>query len=145
MKKKIIPIAKKFAKLGHKIFATHHTADIFMENGINVEILNKVSDFRIKPNIMDFILNRNLDLVINIPFTSKNVRNNQILEDEYLIRRKALEFNIPVITDLQLVDALIEALEDLHERGIHDLKTYYEKVITRSLDEYHDMLREIYW
>ncbi len=145
LKKKIIPIAKRIEKLGHKIFATHHTADIFMENGINVEILNKVSDFRIKPNIMDYILDRNLDLVINFPFNSKNLKNNQILEDEYLIRRKALEFNIPVITNLQLCETLIEALEDLHERGINDLKTYYKNVVTRSLNEYHEMLREIYW
>ncbi|MHA1857111.1 MAG: carbamoyl-phosphate synthase (glutamine-hydrolyzing) large subunit [Promethearchaeota archaeon] len=145
LKKKIIPIAKKLENLGHKIFATPHTADIFMENGINVEILNKVSDFRIKPNIMDYILKRNLDLVINIPFTSKNLINNQILEDEYLIRRKSLEFNIPVITNLQLAETLIEALEDLHEKGIYNLKAYYKKVITRSLNEYHQMLGTFYW
>ncbi len=94
---------------------------------------------------MDYILDRNLDLVINFPFNSKNLKNNQILEDEYLIRRKALEFNIPIITNLQLCETLIEALEDLHERGINDLKTYYQKVVTLSLNEYHDMLREIYW
>jgi len=56
-----------------------------------------------------------------------------------------LEFNIPVITNLQLCETLIEALEDLHERGINDLKTYYEKVVTRSLNEYNEMLRENYW
>ena len=46
---------------------------------------------------------------------------------------------------LQLAEQILDALEDLHERGIYDLKTYYKKVITRSLDEYHNMLREIYW
>jgi carbamoyl-phosphate synthase large subunit len=145
LKQAIAPFTERLEKLGFKVFATPHTADVFMDKGIDVTVLNKVSDEHIKPNIMDYILKRDLSLVINIPLASNKSRINQILEDEYLIRRKALEFNIPVITDLQIVEALVEALEDLHEAGITYMESYHSNVSIKSLGDYHQNLREIYW
>ncbi|MHA1619418.1 MAG: carbamoyl-phosphate synthase (glutamine-hydrolyzing) large subunit [Promethearchaeota archaeon] len=145
LKKVISPYALRLEKMGFKIFATQHTAEVFMDEGIEVEILNKVSQEEIKPNIVDYILKRDLVLVINIPLDSNNMRSNQILEDEYLIRRKAIEFNIPVITNIQLVEALVEAIEDLHDAGITNMQKYHESVSIKSLNEYHQHLREIYW
>jgi carbamoyl-phosphate synthase large subunit len=145
LKQAITPYAIRLEKLGFKIFATPHTADAFMDKGIDVGILNKVSQEEIKPNIIDYILNRDLNLVINIPLVSNNSNNNQILEDEYLIRRKAIEFNIPVITNIQLVEALVEAIEDLHDAGITSMQKYHESVSIKSLNEYHEYLNEKYW
>ena len=145
LKQAIAPYAIRLEKLGFNIFATPHTADVFMDQGIDVGILNKVSQKEIKPNIVDYILKRELALVINIPLASNKSRINQILEDEYLIRRKAIEFNIPVITNIQIVEALVEAIEDLHEAGITDMQKYHEQVSIKSLNEYHQYLREVYW
>ncbi|WP_371805059.1 carbamoyl-phosphate synthase (glutamine-hydrolyzing) large subunit [Candidatus Lokiarchaeum ossiferum] len=145
LKQAISPFALRLEKLGFKIFATPHTADVFMDQGINVGILNKVSQEEIKPNIVDYILKRDLALVINIPLASNKIHSNQILEDEYLIRRKAIEFNIPVITNIQLVEALVEAIENLHDAGITSIEKYHEEVSIKSLSDYHQYLREIYW
>jgi carbamoyl-phosphate synthase large subunit len=145
LKKQVVPIALKLAKLGFHIFATPHTADVLMENGITVQILNKVNDPRIKPNIMDYILDRRLALVINIPVATNNSTIHQITEDEYFIRRKAIEFNIPVITNLHIAEALLEALEDFHDRGITDMKSYQDQVVIKSLHEYHAYLNNYYW
>ena len=62
-----------------------------------------------------------------------------------MIRRKAIEFNIPVITNIQLVDALVEAIEDLHDAGITNMQKYHENVSIKSLNEYHEYLNEKYW
>jgi len=60
----------------------------------------------------------------------------QIVHDEYLIRRKAVEFNIPVITNVQLAEALVDAIEDYSEMKSRIL----------SLNEYHaKMLKKVYW
>lgn len=145
LKKKISPIAKQFERMGYKIYATPHTADVFLDHGIESEILYKVSNPEVKPNILDFVLNRELDLVINIPISSKKQTIKQIADDEYKIRRKALEFNIPVITNLQIAQALVEAIAELHDLGINSLEKYYSEVVIKSMNEYHTYLNKIYW
>jgi carbamoyl-phosphate synthase large subunit len=106
-KEKIIPIAKKLSKK-FKIFATEHTHQELLKHGINCEVLHKVSENK-KPNILDYITEKRLKLVINI--VSLNSSEQKILDDEYLIRRKAVEFGIPVITNLKLAEAITNAIE----------------------------------
>jgi hypothetical protein len=93
---------------------------------------------------MDFILNRELSLVINIPQAHEDPDNSVITEDEYMIRRKAVEFNIPVITNIQMLESLVEALADLHDRGIKTLAGYYQNVFVKSLHEYNKYV-STYW
>jgi carbamoyl-phosphate synthase large subunit len=144
LKRAIIPAAKQLANLGHTIFATKHTAEVLASNGINAQILHKVREPGMKPNIMDSILKRELSLVINIPQAHKNPDNSVITEDEYMIRRKAVEFNIPVITNMQMLESLVEALSDLHDRGIKTLAEYYQNVPVKSLHEYNRYVNT-YW
>jgi hypothetical protein len=63
-----------------------------------------------KPNIMDHLQNREIRLVINIPSHEGDPASHRILKDEYLIRRKAAEFGIPIVTNLELARALTKAL-----------------------------------
>jgi carbamoyl-phosphate synthase large subunit len=178
LKQKIVPIALKMQEMGYKIFATQHTADVLVQNGIQAMILHKVSEEDKKPNIKDYILQRKLQMVINIPYRTQhsmaditrhrfsNIKSrstpllpestiangqdiseslDQSLEDEYLIRRKAVEFNIPVITNLQVAESIVEAIQDLRDEGIFDWKTYYERVKILSLNEYQQLLKDVYW
>jgi hypothetical protein len=71
--------------------------------------LYKVSEKK-KPNIMDYLQNREIRLVINIPSHEGDPASHRILKDEYLIRRKAAEFGIPIVTNLELARALTKAL-----------------------------------
>jgi carbamoyl-phosphate synthase large subunit len=147
LKQAVVPVAKRLEKLGFKIFATQHTADILIENKINAIILNKVSEPQKKPNILDYILKRELKMVINIPMPSRGATENQAYEDEYLIRRKTVEFGIPIITNLQLAETYTDAIEELREEGIVDNKSYHEKVKIFSLHEYLDDIpqKKKYW
>jgi carbamoyl-phosphate synthase large subunit len=108
-RKGILPYARMLARAGYRIFATRHTAEEFAKNGIECKILYKVSEKK-KPNIMDYLQNREIRLVINIPSHEGDPASHRILKDEYLIRRKAAEFGIPIVTNLELARALTKAL-----------------------------------
>ncbi len=108
-RKGILPYARMLARAGYRIFATQHTAEEFAKNGIECRILYKVSEKK-KPNIMDYLQKREIRLVINIPSHEGDPASHRILKDEYLIRRKAAEFGIPIVTNLELARALTKAL-----------------------------------
>src|SRR2546422_7479185 len=59
---------------------------------------------------MDYLQNGEIRLVINIPSHEGDPATHRILKDEYLIRRKAAEFGIPIVTNLELARALTNAL-----------------------------------
>src|SRR5256886_2015422 len=105
----ILPYARMLSQAGYRIFATQHTAEEFSRNGIECRILYKVSEKK-KPNIMDYLQSREIRLVINIPSHEGDPASHRILRDEYLIRRKAAEFGIPIVTNLELAKALTKAL-----------------------------------
>lgn len=113
-KTRAIDISRKMVKM-FNIYATEHTAEALIENGIPCKTLYKVSEHK-KPNILDFLINKELGLVINIANSIE--KNPQTLDDEYIIRRKAVEFGIPVITNLELAATLANALENRVEFGI---------------------------
>ena len=105
----IIPYAKMLADNGYRIFATRHTAEEFSLAGISSTMLYKIREKR-SPNILDYISSREIKLVINIPSHEKDLESRLVLQDEYVIRRKAAEFGIPIVTNLQLALTLIESL-----------------------------------
>ncbi|MHA1237788.1 MAG: carbamoyl-phosphate synthase (glutamine-hydrolyzing) large subunit [Candidatus Odinarchaeia archaeon] len=135
LKSKILPIARRFKKLNYEIYATEHTAQALKDAGIDAIVLYKIREIDRKPNLMDYLVNRKIDLVINIPSTITYEKYLEMLEDEYEIRRKAVEFNIPVITSLELAEALVSALEKIKKEGISII----------SLNEYMEMLPLKLW
>ncbi len=136
LKKKVIPIAKKLNHLGFTIFATEDTAQALKNNGIHAVKLYKVHESGMEPNIMGCLQNGAIDLVINIPIpTTIEEKFKTIMEDEYKIRRMAVDYNIPVIINLQLAEAIVDAIE----------KVRTKKVEIKSLNEYHKTLKEVYW
>ena len=108
-KEKAVEIAKKIMNNGYRIFATEHTAETLRKNGITCEKIYKISEGK-KPNVLDFLVERKLNFVFNTPHPNRIV--TQAITDGYLIRRKAVEFGVPVITNLELVDSLANALRN---------------------------------
>lgn len=117
----ILPAAEKFASLGFKIFATEGTCRFFEENGLKCKALHKISTGQ-KPSLLDGMMNKDFDLIVNIP----NNYSHSSVTDGYLIRRKSVDLNIPLITNVQVVGIVAEALS---RYGIEDLKV-------RDLDGY---------
>jgi len=105
---RILKIAKKLQKFGLKIYATLHTADFLKENGIDAVVLQKVREKG--ENLIDQITSGNINLVFNVPSANGNV-NATVMEDEYIIRRKAVEFGVPVVTNVELMETFVNSLE----------------------------------
>ena len=129
-KRRVVPIAQGFADLGFKIYATAHTADVLNAAGVNATMLYKVKEAGTDPNILDYLQERKIDLVINVPMANKRERYLDILTDGFIIRRQAVEFNVPVITNLQLAAALVEVLKHKDENGasIRSLNAYMDEL-----------------
>jgi len=137
MKHKMVPLARSLSEIGFKIYATEHTADALHEAGLkNVTVLYKVSEPSKKPNIVDHIVQRKIDLVINIPAGNPNGVPSEVAKDEYVIRRLAVEYNIPVVTTLELTSAIVKVLKYIRSNN---------DIIVRSLNEYMDSLLFKYW
>jgi len=117
-RKGIIPYARLLAENGYRIYATRHTAEELASKGIESTTLYKVRERR-KPNILDYLTSKEIKLVINIPAHEKKAESRLILRDEYIIRRKAAEFGIPVVTNLELARALVKALVSYNGRITH--------------------------
>ncbi|MFX0102907.1 MAG: carbamoyl-phosphate synthase (glutamine-hydrolyzing) large subunit [Candidatus Hodarchaeota archaeon] len=136
LKQKLIPIAKRLEKLGFRIFATEHTAASLVESGINVGTVFKIREPERKPNLLECLLTGVVNLVINIPMTITEEKLIPMLEDEYQIRRKAVEYNIPVLINMEMVRAVVNALETLRNRSEDPIL---------SLNEIFDKVDVVYW
>lgn len=90
---------------GYNIYSTAGTAKFFKENVIDTQILYWPDEDK-EPNIMEYLHDRKIDLVINIP---KNHTKRE-LDNGYKIRRAAVDYNIPLITNARLASAFIYAI-----------------------------------
>ena len=100
-KEEFIEIAKDMKELGYTFVATEGTAKSLRENGIDSDVVNRVEEAR--PNILDSIRNKQVDIVINTP-----TKGNDSTRDGFKIRRTATEFSTEVMTSLDTLRALVE-------------------------------------
>ena len=108
-----IPSARLLQDLGIKIYSTKGTARFMEQYGIPSEALPWPLD-QAEPRILDHLRNRRIDLVVNIP---KNYQETELTND-YIIRRTAVDFGIPLITNLQLAQRLAEALYQVRPEAL---------------------------
>ncbi len=120
-KAELLSSTKTLKDMGFNFYATKGTADFLKANGIESNILYWPSENK-EPNTLTYLADGKIDLVINIP---KNIEKEE-LDNDYLIRRKAVDFNVPLITNLQLAKRFVEAVA----------RTPMEQLKTKSWDEY---------
>ncbi len=123
-KKGIVPVAEKLIKLGFNILSTEGTGKVLKEHNLPVVILPKLAEGR--PNILDYIKNRNVHLIINTP--SGRIPRR----DEVVIRSTATLYRIPSITTVWGALASVKAIEALIK----------EKIEVKSIQTYHGELRQ---
>ncbi|MFN3395697.1 MAG: carbamoyl-phosphate synthase large subunit [Thermodesulfovibrionales bacterium] len=115
----VCQIVRKFLDLGFDVIATRGTAEYLRGKGINVEVVNKVTEGR--PHIVDLIKNREISFVIN------TVSGTQAQRDSFSIRQSALQYRIPFTTTLSGANAVVKAAERLIKG----------KVTIKSIMDYH--------
>jgi carbamoyl-phosphate synthase large subunit len=121
-KMEFLESTKKLSQMGFKFYATKGTADFLKENGLKADILYWPLDKK-EPNTLSYIADKKIDLVINIP---KNIDKEE-LDNDYLIRRRAVDFNVSLITNLQLAKRFVESISKISNDNIE----------VKSWDEYN--------
>ena len=102
--------ARNFADLGFDILATRGTAAFLKQNGIAARVVNKV--FEGRPNVIDSIKNKEIDLVIN---TSSG---KQTVSDSSSLRQAAVLYRIPYTTTITAAKALALAIREKSQLGL---------------------------
>ena len=65
-----IEVGQRFQELGFKIYATEGTAKFYEKAGVKCEVVNKIAEGR--PNVLDIILNKQVNLIINTPWAKRD-------------------------------------------------------------------------
>ena len=123
-KNRILPAARNFRDMGFTIISTGGTRQFLIDNGIPTELILKVHQGR--PNIVDAIKNKEIDLVINTPA-------GRLSEyDDSYIRKNAIRYKVPYITT---TSAAFSATEGIKARQNGEYKV-------KSLQEYHSEIED---
>ncbi len=123
-KEAILEVARKLKSLGFKILATEGTKDFLAKNDVKTVLVRKMHEKR--PNLLDAIHNKEVDLIINTP-----VGKSGKYDDSY-IRKAAIKFKIPYITTTAAAKAAAEGIA-AYIRG--------KGAQIKSLQEYHKEIR----
>jgi carbamoyl-phosphate synthase large subunit len=112
--------AKRLSELGYELYASEGTADFMEKNGVKVTRLHWPLEKK-EPNIATKLRAREFDLVINVP---KDNRRTE-LRNDYLIRRMAVDFQIPLITDIKVAKQFAEGLAWMEKKPM-EIKSWEE-------------------
>ncbi|MCK6529844.1 carbamoyl-phosphate synthase large subunit [Myxococcota bacterium] len=115
----VAQVARALQRMKFRVVATSGTAEALRKAGIRADTVFKVNEGR--PNAVDLLKNREIDLVINTPLGKES------RFDERAIRIAALQFNVPCITTLSAAQALVKGIEAMSDAT----------PTVRSLQEYH--------
>jgi carbamoyl-phosphate synthase large subunit len=121
----VTPIARRFHALGFKILATEGTARYLRARGIPTERVLKIYEGR--PNAIDLLVSGQIQLLINTPL------GKLTQQDDYTIRRAALQHRVPYTTTLSAASAACDAIIALRSRAGE----------VRPLQEWHALAREM--
>ena len=114
-----LEIAKQLVNLGFELKATDGTQQFLAERGVAAEAIDKMHEGR--PNIADGIKNKEIQLVINTP------AGKQSKHDDSFIRKAAVKYHTPVITNLSAVAAAVKGIAARRQGSAR----------VRSLQDYH--------
>jgi carbamoyl-phosphate synthase large subunit len=114
-----LQVAQRFERLGFNIMATRGTYNYFAANGIQARPIDKLHEGR--PNIVDEIKNREIQLVINTP-SGKLSKH-----DDSYIRKSAIKYKVPYITTISAAVAAARGIEAYKkgQSGIKSLQSYH--------------------
>ncbi len=102
----ILPAVQRLARIGLRIFATRGTAQFLRENGVDATTVYRISENEF-PDALGLMRRGEIRLVINTPTNSTGARR-----DGYMMRRLAVDLNIPFIATVQAAEAAVQAIEE---------------------------------
>jgi carbamoyl-phosphate synthase large subunit len=119
-KVELVKSSRMLVENGYEIFATLGSYEFLKKEGIDSTLVLR-PDEKYKPDVIEMIREKKFDLIINI---SKDLSESE-LDKDYKIRRTAVDYNIPIITNARLASAFIYAF----------CRMKMEDIAIKSLDE----------
>ena len=119
-KKKAVELAGKMLEMGFKIIATKGTCVEFIKNNVSSEFVLKMTEGR--PNIVDWIINGKINLIINTTIGAQSIK------DSFSIRRNAIDKQIPYVTTIRGAAAVVKAIAALRQSkiSVKPIQQYYD-------------------
>lgn len=112
-KQEMLPCVQKLHAMGFSLFATSGTADFLSEHGIPIkylEVLNEDSNQKSEYSLTQHLANNEIDLYINLPSANRFRRPASYVSKGYRTRRMAVDYSVPLVTNVKCAKLLIEAL-----------------------------------
>ncbi len=123
-KKPVLEAARQFASIGFRILATEGTARFLNDHGVKSDMIFKIDEGR--PDIIDAIKNREIQLIVNTPVGRESQK------DDSYIRKSAIAYKIPYITTVSAALATAQGIGGFQKAG---------GTTVRSLQDYHLSIR----
>ncbi|MCI4354214.1 MAG: carbamoyl-phosphate synthase large subunit, partial [Thermoplasmata archaeon] len=118
-KEALLPTARELLRLGFRLAATEDTAAFLTAKGLpGVQVLHKVSEPDRLPNVLSALDGGDIDVMLNVPASLTQEKLERMLEDEYVLRRRAIELGVPLFTSLEAFAAYIEGIAWLDEHPL---------------------------
>ncbi|KAI8075004.1 hypothetical protein BC940DRAFT_229852 [Gongronella butleri] len=119
-KQEFLPSVKKLHDLGYNIFATTGTADFIQEHGIPVKHLEAldgdVNDkLKAEYSLQQHLSNNLIDMYINLPSRNRYRRPASYMSKGYRSRRMAVDYSVPLLTNVKCAKVFVEALARMKE------------------------------
>jgi carbamoyl-phosphate synthase/aspartate carbamoyltransferase/dihydroorotase len=135
-KTELLPSIRTLSRMKYKLYGSLGTADFYNEKGIEVEAVewffgqDDESDEKVKINdIAHYLSTKEFDLVINLPMRSSGAR--RVSTQGYRYRRFAVDYAIPLISDVKCAKLLVEALKLID--GKPPVKTHIDCLTSRNI------------
>ena len=106
-KENIVPIVRNYIAQGFEIVTTEGTGKALRDNGLETRNIFKIHEGR--PNVLDFIKNNDISMIINTPL------GNRSFQDDSFIRTESLSRNIPCLTTLSAAAAALEGIKAIRK------------------------------
>jgi carbamoyl-phosphate synthase large subunit len=118
-KPKAVALARRLREMGFKIVATKGTCIELIKNNIPSEFALKMSEGR--PHIVDAIINKQIDLIVNTAVGA------QAIADSFLIRRNAVDRQVPYVTTMRGAEVIVDAIAALKAMkiSVKPIQLYY--------------------
>ena len=120
-KRSVVDLAKRLSSIGFRIYATRGTADVLRSKGIEPTAVFRISEHG-SPDALSLMRQGDVQLIINTPTEASGARR-----DGYMMRRLAVELEIPIFTTIQGARAAVMAMEHAIKKDmtVNDLAFFH--------------------
>ena len=135
----LLPSVRKLYSLGYNLFATAGTRDLFQEHSIPVQHLevlsNESKNQKSEYSLSQHLANNLIDLYINLPSNNKSRRPANYMSQGYMTRRMAVDYQVPLVTNVKNAKILVEAIARHYDFEIQniDYQTGHPTVVLPGL------------